>query len=110
MKMTRWITFHPNTAEALRGRVPPQSVFEFPGRNVREYALSSSGSLVTLLKGDENQCVIAVFRHTQSHEAPAAAKPPAVRAGGILGLVDEAVFEEEEAPTPKNWLRRMWGR
>lgn len=108
--MTRWITFHPNTAATLRSCLAQKSVFEFPGRDALEYALSTPGNLVAVLKANgkaEDQCAIAVFRHAALDEA-IPAKPRTVRAGGILGLIDEAVFEEEEAPRPKSWLRRIW--
>lgn len=113
--MARWITFDAATAHALRQRAPLESVFEAPGRNALEYALSCSSNVVAALNvGFENHCALAVFRHAPAMKTfnPQEAVPPqshAIRATGILGLADETVFEEdEEKPRRKNWLQRLW--
>lgn len=106
--MPRWITFDEKSADGLRSRVPPESVFEAPGRTALEYALSSSGRVVAVLNPRiGNQCAVALF-HRPPSEAPIAPATRAVRASGILGLGDEDMFEEEEEPRTKNWWRRLW--
>lgn len=106
--MARWITFDPTTARELRSRVPMEGVFEAPGRSALEYALSSSGNVVAVLDaGLTDQRALAVFRRTPALKgAPNPARR--LRAGGILGLADETVFEEEARPPAKSWWRRLW--
>jgi hypothetical protein len=107
--MTRWITFDQTTADGLRARVPAESVFEFPGRSLMEYVLSSPQNVVGVLDtGVENQCAVAVFQRGSEQQEQAAPVPRFTRATGILGLGDETVFEEEETPQPKSWWRRVW--
>jgi hypothetical protein len=106
--MARWITFDQNTASELRSRVPWSSVFEAPGRNALECALSSSGSVVAVLDvGVEDQLAVALFRRLPMQE-DSLLQPRQIRASGFLGLGDEAVFEEEERPKAKSWWRRLW--
>jgi len=107
--MTRWITFDQATADALRARVPTGSVFEFPGRSLLEYALNCPQNVVGVLDtGIQSRCAVAVFRHRSAQHERVAPAPRFTRATGILGLGDEAVFEEEEAARPKSWWRRLW--
>lgn len=113
--MARWITFDATTAHALRQRAPLESVFEAPGRSALEYALNCSSNVVAALAvGFENHCALTVFLHsppmkTFNPQEVAPRQAHAVRATGILGLGDEAVFEEEEEkPRSKSWLRRLW--
>jgi hypothetical protein len=106
--MTRWITFDQTTADGLRGRVPADSVFEFPGRSLLEYALNCPQIVVGVIDtGIENQCAVVVFRRGSEQER-AAPVPRFTRATGILGLGDEAAYEEEETQQPKSWWRRLW--
>ena len=106
--MARWVTFDAKTAHELRSRVPMEGVFEAPGRSALEYALSSSGNVVAVLDaGLANKRALAVFRRASAlKDAPTPVRR--MRAGGILGLADEAVFEEEVRPAAKSWWRRLW--
>jgi hypothetical protein len=36
------------------------------------------------------------------------AQQPSTRAGGFLGLRDEAVFDDEVAEEKKGWWRKFW--
>jgi hypothetical protein len=106
--MTRWITFDQNTACELRLQLPQEPVFEAPGRNALEYALSASGNVVVVLPAaTKNVTAVATFRR-RSAQSELSAKPLKIRVSGILGLSDEAVFEEEETPREKSWWRRIW--
>jgi hypothetical protein len=112
--MPRWIVFDQGTACQLRARLPQATVFEAPGRAALEYALETSGSVVTVLPlAVEGRNTIAVFRPKRT-APPAKSTAPTqspktlpVRATGILGLNDEAVFEQEEPGTKQPWWK-LW--
>lgn len=122
--MPRYLTFDEKTATALRRQIPEEHVFEHGASGAVEYALGSNKTLVTVIPtGAEREAAIAVFRRPKQVVKPApqveARKPvasvqmpkrDAVRAGGFLGLRDEAVFEEEEPAAPKkqSWWRKFW--
>jgi hypothetical protein len=123
--MPRYLTFDEKTATALRRQIPEEQVFEHGASGAVEYALGSDKTLVTVIPtGAEREAAIAVFRRPKQVVKPAPKveerKPVAsvqaltrdiaVRAGGFLGLRDEAVFEEEEPPAPKrqSWWRKLW--
>jgi hypothetical protein len=106
--MPRWVVFDPETALELRSRMPHAAVFEAPGRRIVEYALDrSKGAVLVLPAPPGNSAVIAVF-----HPEPAPATQPdqgsRTRPGGILGLSEEFVSDEEGPPPKKNWWRRFW--
>jgi hypothetical protein len=107
--MTRWITFDERTA-VFAHRTGVQNV-----------ELSAGDALTAALANDKAVCVVpagseaAVLRFEKRVEETAAPNiarwedPDAVgyAAGGMLGLRDEPVYEEEQKP--KSWWRRFWG-
>lgn len=108
--MTQWITVDDETSAALRSRLPEQTIVEFPQNTAMEHVLNRSETMVAVLPcRGLGQAALAVFRWNQ---IPAPASPPTsrsnTRAGGILGLSDESVFEEEQSPTKKSWWKRFW--
>ena len=130
--MPRYLSFDAKTASALRKQLSPQQVFEHGATGAVEYALGTDKTLVTVIPtGAEREAAVAVFRRPRQRMKPAqpaspvtsveTRKPAAsvqspkknnvvIRAGGFLGLRDEAVFEEEEPATPKkqSWWRKFW--
>lgn len=124
--MPRYLTFDEKTASALRRKIPEQQVFEHGASGAVEYALGSNKTLVTVMPaGAEREAAVAVFRRPKQVAQPAppveAKKPVAsvqpamrkeavTRAGGFLGLRDEAVFEEDMPAPPKKqgWWRKLW--
>jgi hypothetical protein len=106
--MPRWIVFDQATATELRARLPKASVFEAPGRAVVEYALDSHNShrsvVAVLPPVFGSGSAVAVFRPDRTPTSqPSPAKPSHIRAGGILGLNDESVLEEEEVAERSKW-------
>ena len=132
--MPRFLTFDEKTASRLREQVPRQQVFEHGAAGAVDYALGSEKTLVTVMPtGEAREAAIAVFRRPKAarpvqpilavakpaapvemRKPPASVQPPkkdvAMRAGGFLGLRDEAVFDEEEPIVRKkqSWWRRFW--
>ena len=129
--MPRWITFDESTASMLQARRSEDRIFEAPGRNAIEFASMSQTPMIAVLpQNDESdqsdqseESVIAVFRrvarpapvvsHGQVPIVPDRHVPivPQIttRAGGFLGLRDEAFFEEEPKPEEKkSWWKKFW--
>lgn len=132
--MPRFLTFDQKTASRLREQVPGQQVFEHGAADAVEYAVGSEKTLVTVMPtGEARDIAIAVFRRpkvsrpAQPNQAasipgpvvemrkpvasvPAPKKDVTVRAGGFLGLRDEAVFEDDEPVVRKkqSWWRKLW--
>lgn len=135
--MPRYLTFDQKTASALRRQIPEEQVFEHGASGAVEYALGSDKTLVTVMPtGAEREAAVAVFRRpkpappaaveanrpaasaqpsVETKKPVASVQPPArkeasTRAGGVLGLRDEAFFEEDEpAPHKKqSWWRKFW--
>jgi len=134
--MPRFLSFDEKTATRLRQQVPEQQVFEHRATDAVDYALGSEKDLVTVMPtGAARQAAIAVFRHRKAVQtATAVSKPsPSVqkrkpvvpapvqqpelvssaggfRAGGVLGLRDEVVFNDEP-PVKRgkpSWWRKFW--
>jgi hypothetical protein len=115
--MARWIAFDQETTSLLRSMLGRGTKIETLLRGPVDYALARPGSVVAVLPatGSGNPG-IAVFRRTRP--AVAAAQHPVVspptasrsnsRAGGFLGLSDEAAFEEEAPQEKKGWWRKIW--
>lgn len=136
--MPRYLTFDEKTASTLREQVSEQQVFHHGAESAVDYALGSERDMVTVMPtGAASEAAIAVFRRTRQAatraSAPVETRPPltptppnvqsrkpiasvpapepraSVRAGGFLGLRDEAVFEEEPGPLKKqSWWRKFW--
>lgn len=137
--MARWLTFDKTTSSRLRARLPREQVFEHGAEDAVAYAAGTLGTIITVLPTDSSSdAVIAVFRHLRSNR-PGPLPPPILipkpepvpppirsapqpraqnapgqqslisRAGGVLGIRDELVFEEEEdGDSKKSWWRRFW--
>src|SRR5512135_2844774 len=103
--MTRWIASDESTATALGGRQiaadagSPDSIGE----------AIAAGSAVVVLPTDSGVLVARVRRAAQpaAFEVHRWADKDAVgyTAGGMLGLLDEPVYEEEPQPKKKWWQR-----
>jgi hypothetical protein len=127
--MPRYLTFDDKTASALRTQVPEQQVFEHGAEDAVDYALHSDRSIVAVMpSGAAREAAVAVFRKRRQVAAtPTAASNPkvqerkpvasatvtpmqSVRAGGFLGLRDEAVFEDDRPVMPRkqSWWRKLW--
>lgn len=129
--MPRFLTFDVKTASTLRKQVPEQQVFEHGAKGAVDYALGSDKTLVTVIPtGAARQAAVAVFRRPRlvkpmqpverpapaavemrkpAASVPAPIRDSAVRAGGFLGLRDEAFFEEEPVVKKKqSWWRHFW--
>ncbi|MGH9568580.1 MAG: hypothetical protein ACRD4F_03005 [Candidatus Angelobacter sp.] len=122
--MARWIAFDQETMTALRHQLPQQHIFEHGAPNAVEYAVSGPEILVALIPvhstGDAG---VAIFRRRARAQQPVQpakqetpeklvlpqTTSPVIRAGGFLGLRDEAIFEEDQkAGEKKNWWLRFW--
>ena len=104
----RWITFDEETYSALRSMHPREKVFEFPARSPVQYALESGNTVVAVLAAGANDAAVVTFRKQSVTLSGPTANFSAMRAGGILGLRDEASFQEEEVQEKRNWWRRFW--
>ena len=114
--MAQWIAFDQETTSLLRSMLGRGTKIETLLRGPVDYALARPGSVVAVLPatGSGNPG-IAVFRRTRP--AVVAAQHPVTqptanrsnsRAGGFLGLSDEAAFEEESPQEKKGWWRKIW--
>jgi hypothetical protein len=130
--MSRWIVFDQETFKRVRGQLPRESLFEHGARNAVEYATDRQETVVAVLAlGSRKEAGVAIFRPAlENHFATVVgskrvgAKQPGredadpesqraqeaqVRAGGLLGLRDEAFYEEQPKPPRKQpWWRRFW--
>lgn len=104
----RWISFDEETYSALRSLHPREKVFEFPARSPVQYALESDNPIVAVLAAGANDAAVVTFRKRVLLPEPAMFENTGTRAGGILGLRDEASFQEEETREKRNWWRRFW--
>lgn len=108
--MPKWITVDDETSSTLRSRLPEQEIAELFESTALEHVLNRGETMVAVLPcRGLGQTALAVFRWNQ---IPVLPLQPAVRintrAGGILGLSDEPVFEEEDSQQKKSWWRRFW--
>jgi hypothetical protein len=107
--MTRWIVGDQKTAHAVRSRTEEQ--VEFGSPDTLDSALSHEKA-VALVAADDATLVVVVEKKSAFTVAPGVTRwehPEAVSyaATGMLGLVDEPVYEEEK---PKSWWRKLLGR
>ncbi|HYX52767.1 MAG TPA: hypothetical protein VE783_04905 [Candidatus Limnocylindrales bacterium] len=123
--MPRWLTFDSRTASRLRQQLGGEQVFEHGASDALDYALNLQTSTVTVLPTEvPGQAAVVVIRPVSYQRTAAASALPSRRevrliapedagsyqAGGILGLRDERLYEDE---TPveakkKNWWQRFW--
>lgn len=138
--MVRLIAFDQESAAELRQQMPQHQVFEHGASDVVDFAVGGPETLVAVLPVDApGEAAVAVFRQRALERTPERPPEPAItsiqrkspntsqtlsarsvepgitepartRAGGFLGLRDEAVFEEgEERPAQKvGWWKRFW--
>ncbi|MBZ5505499.1 MAG: hypothetical protein LAO78_08435 [Acidobacteriia bacterium] len=116
--MARWIAFDQQTSSLLRSMLAQGTRIDTLLRGPVDYALARPSAVVAVLPASGGGDLgIAVFRPAQ-HVAAAprqSALPPrasrrseTTRAGGFLGLSDEAVFEEDVEREKKGWWKRFW--
>ncbi|HEX2327111.1 MAG TPA: hypothetical protein VHN74_00195 [Candidatus Angelobacter sp.] len=122
--MPRWLTFDSRTASRLRRQLKGDQVFEHGASGAVDYAVNIHTSTVAVIPTEvPGQAAVAVIRPVALPRAAAlpAQKKPAGRAitpdlerryqaGGILGLRDEHVYEDEPQAEikKKNWWQRFW--
>jgi hypothetical protein len=132
--MARWIAFDQETTSLLRTQLAQGTKIEVLRRGPVDYALARPSTVVAVLPATGTGGPgIAVFRRARPalaqrpavaqspmRQSPSAAAPQraatlqqgphraATRAGGFLGLTDEAVFEEEPVQEKKGWWRKFW--
>lgn len=107
--MPSWITFDDETASALRSRLSEQTIVALEARSAVEYMLSGGETTVAVLPcRGLGQAALAVFRWNRI--LPPVAPPSSqanIRAGGFLGLNDEAILNEEPEEK-RSWWKRFW--
>jgi hypothetical protein len=120
--MARWIAFDQQTSSLLRSMLAQGTRIETLLRGPVDYALARPSAVVTVLPASGGAAGIAVFRPSrhvavtlpQSAVRQCALPPRAsqrsegTRAGGFLGLSDEAVFEEDRPKPKQGWWRKFW--
>ncbi len=122
--MPRWLTFDSRTATRLRQQLKGEQVFEHGSSDAVDYAVNLQRSTVAVLPTEvPGQAAVVVIRPVAVPRSVIAApqKPREVKVvtlqpegkyhpGGILGLRDEPVFEDENPvqTKKKNWWQRFW--
>ena len=118
--MARWIAFDQQTSSLLRSILAQGTRIDTLLRGPVDYALAKPNAVVAVLPASGGGDLgIAVFRPSRHVAAPQPARqnalPPrasrrseTTRAGGFLGLSDEAVFEEDVEREKKGWWKRFW--
>ncbi len=119
--MAQWTAFHLETSLKLREFMPHETVVSLPRGHAVEYAAQAGRTVVALLPAlTQSEALVAVFRTAPVPGVPLQSQPQThvtdsrvpgtrgFRAGGFLGLSDEAVFEDEEVPQKKSWWQRFW--
>jgi len=120
--MARWIAFDQQTSSLLRSKLQllnptRRTQVETFGRGPIDYALAKPGVVVTLLPSAGGGGIgIAVFRRPKQRIATVQLPPVQemrrvqgmTRAGGFLGLSDEAYVEDEPKQEKKGWWRKLW--
>ena len=106
--MSHWVTFDQETSSALRSQLPNETIFQRPGNSMMDYLLEDREAVVAVLPSSgHNQAAVAVFRWNRIPAPPEEPVIPAgKRAGGFLGLIDEAEFDDEQER--KSWWKRLW--
>lgn len=105
--MPNWNVFDDQTSDALRSRLPEQTIVELPESLALAHTLRRNQTTVAILPGGGmGQAALAVIRWNRV-VPPSPPLQANTRAGGFLGLTDEPVFEEEP-PAKKGWWKRWW--
>ncbi|HLY92772.1 MAG TPA: hypothetical protein VKQ89_05910 [Candidatus Angelobacter sp.] len=115
--MPRWIAFDQKTSSLLRTRLTQDDRIETFGRGALDYALAKPGAVVTMLPSAGDAVALAIFRprprragvEVQPARREVRPSSGAIRAGGFLGLSDEAAFDDEpQVQQKKSWWKRFW--
>jgi hypothetical protein len=121
--MVRWIAFDQDTTSILRSTLAQGTRIDTLLRGPVDYALARPSAVIAVLPaGGGSGLGIATFRRVRAAVAQRAATeqlrsflPPrpsapqaSTRAGGFLGLRDEAVFDDEVVAEKKGWWRKFW--
>jgi hypothetical protein len=123
LPMARWIAFDQDTTSILRSTLKQGTRIDTLLRGPVDYALARPSAVIAVLPASGGDGLgIATFRRVRAAVAQRAAteqfrnftpaQPGAnkasTRAGGFLGLRDEAVFEDEAPQEKKGWWRKFW--
>ena len=121
--MPRWLTFDSQTASRLRQQLKGEQVFEHGSSDAVDYAVNVQRSTVAVLPTEvPGQAAVAVIRPVVIPRSVVAVpqKPREIKvvapeaegryqAGGILGLRDEPLYEDDSpVQKKKNWWQRFW--
>jgi hypothetical protein len=125
--MVRWIAFDQDTTSILRSTLAHGTRIDTLLRGPVDYALARPSAVIAVLPASGGHGLgIATFRRVRAAVAQRAATeqlrrltpmqlernpgaPQAsTRAGGFLGLRDEAVFDDEVVEEKKGWWRKFW--
>jgi hypothetical protein len=121
--MARWIAFDQDTTSILRSTLAQGTRIDTLLRGPVDYALARPSAVVAVLPASGGSGLgIAIFRRVQAAMAQRtateqlrrfspsqpAAHQTSTRAGGFLGLRDEAVFDDEAPQEKKGWWRNFW--
>lgn len=120
--MVRWIAFDQDTTSILRSTLAQGTRIDTLLRGPVDYALARPSAVIAVLPAGGGSLGIATFRRVRAAVAQRAAteqlrsflpaRPSALqastRAGGFLGLRDEAVFDDEVGEEKKGWWRKFW--
>ena len=105
--MTRWIAMDETTAQGLRDR---HIEAEPANGEVIGEAIAAMPSVLVLPGGESRAIVARIRRGTQRSDFSVHrwtdANAVGYQAGGMLGLLDEPVYEEEHAAPKKKWWQR----
>ena len=122
LPMARWIAFDQDTTSILRSTLKQGTRIDTLLRGPVDYALARPSAVIAVLPASGGDGLgIAIFRRVKAAVAQRAAaeqfrnltpaQPGAkgsTRAGGFLGLRDEAVFEDEAPQEKKGWWQKFW--
>ena len=122
--MARWIAFDQETTSFLRSALAQGTRIDTLLRGPIDYALARPSAVVAVLPASGSSALgIAVFRRAraaiaqrtaaaQLQRSPIPPQPVSnrtnIRAGGFLGLSDEAMFEDEVPQEKKSWWQKFW--
>lgn len=107
--MPNWIAVDEETRSSLHSRLPEQTAIVLREGSALEHVLGRNGTTVAVLPCQGlGQAALAVFRWNRYQTSALTPAPQAnTRAGGFLGLTDEAIFDED-SEEKKSWWKRFW--